>query len=120
MVIKPSDHDLVAWPKLPPNRARDGERQRGHVGPEDDLVRSAVKEVRHRGPRPGDHGVGAAAGGVSSASVGIVAAQVIGDGINHALWNLCSAGAVQECGRIPLYIFFQTTKLQPAPPPLKR
>ena len=39
-----------------------------------------------------------AAGGVGSAGVGIVAAQVVGDGIDHALRNLRSAGAVEEDG----------------------
>jgi hypothetical protein len=41
-----------------------------------------------------------AAGGVGSAGVGIVAAQVVGDGVNDALRNLRSAGAVEECGGV--------------------
>ena len=39
-----------------------------------------------------------AAGGVGSAGVGVVAAQVVGDGVDHALRNLRSAGAVEEYG----------------------
>ena len=39
-----------------------------------------------------------ATGRVGSAGVGVVAAQVAGDGVNHALRDLRSAGAVEEDG----------------------
>ena len=39
---------------------------------------------------------------VSSAGIGIVMSQVVGDGVNHTLRNLCSAGAVEENGRMPV------------------
>ncbi len=39
-----------------------------------------------------------AAGGVGSAGVGVVAAKVVGDGVDDALRNLRSAGAVEERG----------------------
>ena len=81
-----------------PIARRHGERQRGHVRPEDDFVGAAVQEVGHGAAGFGDHGVGAAAGGVGSAGVGVVAAQVVGDGVDHALRDLRSAGAVEEGG----------------------
>jgi hypothetical protein len=59
-----------------------------------------VEEVGHGGAGVGEHGVGVAAGGVGAAGIRVVAAQVVGDGVDDALWNLSAAGAVEEGGRM--------------------
>jgi hypothetical protein len=101
-VVEPRDYDFVSRLQFAANRTRDGVSQRRHVRTEGDFVRATVQKISHGGASFGNHGVGSAAGGVSSASVGIVAVQVVRDGINHALRNLRPAGAVEECGGVAI------------------
>jgi hypothetical protein len=94
VVIEARDQDFVARLQFAADRARDHVGQRSHVLSEDDFVGTAMQEVSHGGAGGCDHGIGAASGGVGSGGVGVVAAQVVGDGVDHALRNLRSAGAV--------------------------
>ena len=73
-----SEQNLVAGSEFAADGAADGEGQRGHVGAEDHFIRVAAEEIRHGGAGFGDNGVGAAAGGVSAAGVGVRVRQVIG------------------------------------------
>ena len=100
VVVEAGEQDLVSGLEFAANGAADGEGQRGHVRAEDDFVSAAVQEVGHGAAGSGDHRVGAAAGGVGSAGVGVVVAQVVGDGVDHALRDLRSAGAVEEGGGV--------------------
>ena len=71
-MIEAGEEDFVAGLEFAAKRARDRERERGHVGAEDDFVGAAVQEVGHGSAGFGDHRVGAATAGVGSAGVGIV------------------------------------------------
>ena len=102
-MIEAGDDDFVSGLELAANGATHGEREGRHVGAEDDFVSAAVEEVGHGAARFGDHGVGATAGGVSSAGVGIVVAQVVGDGVDDTLRDLRSAGAVEEGGGMAVH-----------------
>src|SRR5579859_7770802 len=103
IVVETGDDDFVSGLQFTTNRARDGVGQRGHVWAESDFVGAAVEEVGHGGAGFGDHGVGAPAGGIGSAGVGVVVAEVVGDGVDHALRNLRAAGAVEESGRVTVH-----------------
>ena len=100
VVIEAGDQDFVPGTEVARDRTRDGVGKGGHVLAEDDFVGGAVEEVGHGFAGGEQHGIGVAAGGVGSASVGVVAAQVVGDSVDHALWNLRTAGAVEERGGV--------------------
>ncbi len=100
IVIETSDHDFVARLQFAANGAGNRIGQGGHVRTEGDFVGAAVQEVGHGGAGFGNHGVGVAAGRVGSAGVGVVASKIVGDGVNHALRNLRTARAVEECGGV--------------------
>ena len=100
VVIKMGEHDFVPRAEFAPDGAAHGEGQRSHVGSEDDLVRVAAQEVRHGRTCARNHRVGVAAGRVSATSVGVVAFQIIGDSVNHALWDLSSARTVEKSRRL--------------------
>src|ERR1700730_5111083 len=85
VVVESRDDDFVSGSQITADGAGHCIGQRRHVGAEDDFVGAAAQEVGHGTARFGDHGVGAATGGVGSAGVGIVAAQVVGDGVDYAL-----------------------------------
>jgi len=99
-VIEASDEYFVSGLEFAADRAAYSKRQRGHVRTKGDFIGAAVQEVGHGTARFGDHGIRAAAGRVGSAGVGVVAAQVVRDGVNHALRDLRSAGTIEECGRV--------------------
>src|SRR5580693_653567 len=99
IVIKVREHDLVLRTKLAPNRAADGESQRSHVRTENDLIRITAQKVRHRGTRARDYRVGAAAGRIGAASIGVAALQIIRNRVDDTLRNLGSARPIEErCG----------------------
>ncbi len=111
VVIEQREHDFVACTQLPADRAAHGERKRGHVEAEDDLVRIASEKVGHSRARFGDGFVGATAGKVGSASVGIRVLQIIGNRVDDTLRNLGTAGAVEiGCG-MPIYGFRKRREL---------
>ena len=96
VVIEQREHDFVAGTEFASKGAAQGESQRGHVRAEDDLVGIAIEKVGHRRPRFRDHAVGVATGEVGAARVGVVARQIIRDGVNHALRHLRATGAIQK------------------------
>jgi len=71
-------------------------------GPKTISSATAVEESGHSSTRIREHGIGVAAGRVGSAGVRIVTAQVVGDGVDHALRNLRSSGPVEKRGRMSL------------------
>jgi len=93
-MVEQREHDLVARSEFASEGAAHGEGQRGHVRTEDDFIRIAIQEIAHGRARFRDHAVGIAAGLVSAARVGIVARQIIGDGVNDALRYLRASWAV--------------------------
>src|SRR5580692_9791473 len=97
VVIKMREHDFIPRTKFTPNGAAHGESQRSHVRAENDLIRITAEEVGHGGPRARDHRIAPATGCISAAGVGVVALQIIGDGIDHSLRNLSAAGTVKKC-----------------------
>ena len=99
-MIEARNQNFIAGLELTAYRAGNRERQRRHVRAEGDFVGAAVEEVGHGGAGFRNHGVGAAAGSVGSAGVGVVAAEVVGDGVDDALRDLGAAGAVEECGGV--------------------
>src|SRR6478672_519948 len=98
VVVKVSEQNLVAGAEVTADGATHGEGQRGHVGPEDDLILVATEEIRHGGAGFGENSVGAATGGIGAASVGIRLRQVIGNGVDDALRYLSAARAIKENG----------------------
>ena len=95
-MVEQCEHDLVAGAEFPSERTAHGERQCRHVRSEHDFIRVAIQEGAHGRTRFRDHAVGVAAGVVSAAAVGVVAGQVVGDGVNHALRHLRAARPVQK------------------------
>ena len=93
-----SEQDFIARMKLATNRTADSVGQRGHVGTEDNFVGIAVEEIGHGAAGFGNHGVGVAAGRVGAGSIGIVAAEIAGDGVDHRLRDLGAAGAIEKGG----------------------
>src|SRR6185369_7921176 len=71
VVIEVSEQNFVARPEFAAEGAAEGEGQSGHVGTEDHLIRVAGKEIRHGGAGAGNDSVGAAAGGIGAAGVGV-------------------------------------------------
>src|SRR5690349_12142724 len=100
IVIEAGDDDFISGLQLTADGARDGVGQRGHVRAKGDFVGAAVEEVAHGGAGVGNHGVSAAAGGVGSAGVGVIVAEIVGDGVDDALRDLRSARAVEEDGGV--------------------
>ena len=100
VVIETGDEDFVSGIEFTADGTGHRIRQARHVRSEDDFVGAAVQKVGHRATRLGNHGVGVTAGRVSSASVGVIAAQVVGNGVDDALRNLRPARAVKERGRM--------------------
>ena len=94
VVIEARQHDFIARPEFATDGSTDREGQRSHVWTEDNFVCAAIEKIGHGGTRIRDHAIGMATGGIGSAGVGIVAAQIFGDGVNHPLRNLRAAGAV--------------------------
>ena len=99
-MIEVGEQNFVARTEFAADGAADGEGQRGHVGAEDHLILVAAKEIRHGGAGFGNDSVGAAAGGVSAAGVGVRVLQIIADGVDHPLRNLSAAGAVEKDRRL--------------------
>src|SRR5207253_10686622 len=101
--------------KVTGNRAADGVRQRGHVGTKERFVGIAIEEIGHGTAGFGDGGIGIAAGRVRTASIGIVAVEIAGDGINHTLRDLGAAGTIEKHGRMAIYGLGQCGKLNTDP-----
>src|SRR5579871_500223 len=112
IMVKAGDENFVAWAKFASDGAREGESQRGHILAEDDFIVSAVEEVSHSDAGGGDHGVCAAGRGIVPPGVGIVAPQVVGDGVDDALGNLRPAGAVEKDGGVAVDRLSQRGKLR--------
>jgi hypothetical protein len=89
-------------PSSRPMSAAHGESQRCHVRAENDFIRFAIQKVGHCRPRFRDHAVGVAAGLVSAAGVGVVARQVVRDGVNDALRHLRATRAIQKNRGMPM------------------
>ncbi len=66
---------------------------------------SAGEKIRHGDPRAGKHGIGTLAGGKESVGVGIAAAQIIRDCVDHPLRNLGSTGTVKINDRVAIERF---------------
>src|SRR5207247_7173021 len=98
VVIEMSEQDFIARMKFTCNRAADGVRQRGHVGTKDNFVGSAIEEIGHGTAGFGDGGIEIGSAHVRTASIGIVAVEIAGDGINHTLRDLGAAGAIEKGG----------------------
>ena len=113
VVVKARDHDFVARLEFAADGAGHRIGQRGHVLTEDDFIGAAVQEVGHGAARFGDHGVGVAAGGVGSARVGVVAAKIVGYGVDHALRDLRPARAVEKRGRVAVDSLRERRELGP-------
>ena len=111
VMIETGDEDFIAGAKITANRTRHGVGQRGHVGAEDDFVGAAIKKIGHGGARFIQHGVCVAAGGVGAAGVGVVMAQIVGDGVDYAARDLGSAGAIEEDGRMSVHGLGESGKL---------
>ena len=105
VVVEQREHDLVAGAEFAPERAAHGESQRRHVRAENDFIRIAIQKIAHRRPRFRDHAVGVAAGVVSAARVGVVARQIIRDGVNHPLRHLRATRPVQKNRRMSVRQF---------------
>src|SRR5260370_11296764 len=103
VVIEACYQDLIARPEIATDGSTDRKGERSHVRTKDNLVCAAVEKIGHGGTRTRDHRVGMATSGIGSAGVGIVAAQVFSDGVNHPLRHLRAAGAVQKCCWIAIY-----------------
>ena len=65
--------------------------------------------------RFGDHAVGVAAGVVSAAGVGVVARQIVGDGVDHPLRHLRAAGAIQKNGGMAVHRLCERRELRANP-----
>ncbi len=89
-------------------------------GAEHDFIRIAIQKIAHRRPRFRDHAVGVAAGLVSAAGVGIVARQIIRDGVNHPLRHLRAAGPVQKDGRMAVDSLRERWELRANPGEVER
>ena len=63
----------------------------------------AVEKIRHGATCFIDDGVGAFASGKCSVSIGVGLLQIVTDGINDSLRNLCSSGAVQKDRWLAVY-----------------
>ena len=55
-----------------------------------------MEEISHGAAGLGDHGIGVAARRVGTGGVGVVLSEVAGDGVNHALWDLRAARAIEK------------------------
>jgi hypothetical protein len=71
-----------------------------------------MQEVAHGLARLRDHGVRVTAGRIGSARVGVVAAQVAGNRVNHALRNLRPARPVEKGSRVPVHSLSKRRKLR--------
>ena len=99
VVVEQGEDDLVAGAEFASKGAAQGESQRRHVGAKHDFVRIAIEKIRHRRTRFVDDSVGVAAGLVGAVGVGVVARQVIRDGVDYTLRHLRASWAVQKnCG----------------------
>ena len=96
VVVEARDQDLVAGLERAADRPREGEVQRGHVRPEDDLLVRAAEEARRARPRLVEQHLGTAARLVGPADVRVRLAQVGADGVDHRVGHLRPAGAVEE------------------------
>ncbi len=96
VVVKQCEDDLVAGCKFPPDRSAHRESQSGHICAEHDFIRSAIQKITYRRPRFRDHAVSVAAGLVSAAGVGVVAREIVRDGVNHLLRHLRATRAIQK------------------------
>ena len=100
IMIKTSHYDLISGIEFTANRPAHGKGERGHVRAEDDLSRIAGKKVRHGATSAGKHRVGTLAGRKGAVGVGIAAAQIIRDGVDHGLGNLRPARAIEKNDRM--------------------
>jgi hypothetical protein len=87
-------------PRSRPEGATHGEGERGHVCAEDDFVGVAIQKVGHGGARFVEDAVGVVAGLIGAVGVGIVARQIVGDGVDYTPRNLRAAGSIHEDSRM--------------------
>ncbi len=100
VVIEQCEHDFVAGAEVSSEGAAQGEGERGHVRAEDDFVSIAIQKVGHGGPRLINDAIGIVAGLKGAVGVGVIASEIVGDGVDHALRHLRAAGAVEKDGGI--------------------
>ncbi len=96
IVIETSHYDLIPGIEFTADRPAHGKGERGHVRTENYLFRMAAKKVRHGAASAGKHRVGTLAGSKGAVGVGIAASQIIGDSVDHGLWNLRPPGAIEK------------------------
>src|SRR6266513_5001748 len=99
-MVEMGHHEFIARTKLASEGAAHGVGKRRHVRAEDGFVRIAAQKICHSGAGVIDDRIGAAAGGVGAASVGIRCRQIIANGVDYALWDLRAAWAVEKDSRI--------------------
>src|SRR5438105_3021925 len=114
-MIEMGEHDFVARTKLTSDGAAHGVGERRHVWAEDDFIRIAAQKICHGSAGFIDNSICAAAGGIGATGVGVRLRQIIADGVNDALWNLCAAGAVEKDGGVAVYGLGQGRKLRSDP-----
>jgi hypothetical protein len=95
VVVEFGDDDLVAGVVSAPQRPRDMESDRGHIGAERDFIRLAIKEIGNGLPRVGDQLICLGAGWIGPVHVGVVMEEIIIHRFGDRARNLCAPGAVE-------------------------
>jgi hypothetical protein len=119
-VIEQREQNLVAGFELSSDRARESQRDRGHVLPEHNLVRRTVEQIRHRGAPSGNHFVGAAAGEKRSVGIRVRFEKIFVDGIHHLPGHLRSGRTVEKGRLLPIHFQMQRWKLFTNPADIER
>ena len=103
IVIEGRDDDFVARFERTSDRVGEVEGECRHARSEQDRVGiGGVEQVCHRLARAAGDGIGALTAEEGSAAVRVGVAVVAGDGVDHRLRHLGSAGAVEEHGGLPV------------------
>src|SRR5262245_20318521 len=97
-MIQMCKYDFIAGFKLTADRTAYRDRKRGHVWSEDDLIRIAPEKIAHSCACRVDHSIGAMASSVGAICVGVRFLQIVTDGFNHLLRNLCASGSIKKNG----------------------
>ncbi len=96
VVVELRDDDLVARSPGAAESAREVERQRRHVLAERDLGRVAIQELRDRGARVGERGVGLGRRRIAPVGVGVVLEEVVRHRADDVDGNLRAARPVEK------------------------
>ena len=114
-MIEEGEDDFVSGDEIAAESSTHGEGKRGHVGAEDDFVGIAIEKVGHGGARFDEDLVGIVAGLIGSVGVGVVAGEIVRDGVDDALGNLRAAGAIEKDGGISVDSLAQGGELRANP-----